>query len=151
MKISILITVLAVISFTSCQETHLRVHDMNHELPFLDSMNPFQIASLLSGDYVSILPAFLQPIARAILGQEQRNGVSGFLQQAQNFLGGNNGPTGGLLGGMGNLFGQAANQGNAGVSNILSSFGNAFGAPANTVQSGGLSNFLKNFGLGFHE
>lgn len=149
MRISILITILALVSFTSC--THIRQHEMNHELPFLDSLNPLQIASLLGGDYVSILPSFLQPIARSILGQEQRNGVSGFLQQASNFLGGNNSPTGGLLGNMGGLFGQAANQGNTGANSILTSFANAFGAtPQNTAQSG-FSGFLKNFGLGFHE
>ena len=125
---------------------------MKHELPFLDSMNPLQLASFLSGDYVSIFPSFLQPIARTILGQEQRNGVSGFLQQAQNFLGGTNSPTGGLLGGMGNLFSQAAGQGNVGSNNILSSFANAFGAtPQNTAQSGGFSGFLRNMGIGFHE
>lgn len=149
MRISILITVLALVSFTSC--THIRQHEMNHELPFLDSLNPLQIASLLGGDYVSILPSFLQPIARTILGQEQNSGVNGFLQKASNFLGGTNSPTGGLFGNMGKIFGDAANSGNKGAGSILTNFANAFGAtPQNTAQTG-FSGFLKNFGVGFHE
>lgn len=69
-------------------------------------MNPLQIAGLMSGDWASILPASVQPLARQILGQEQKSGVAGFLSQAQGLLGGNSNG-GGLLGGMGSLFGQA--------------------------------------------
>lgn len=113
-------------------------------------MNPLQIASLLSGDYVSILPAFLQPIARSILGQEQKSGVSGFLQQAQNFLGGNTSPTGGLLGNMGSLFANSASQGNTGLKNVLTNFASSFGATPQNTKESGFSGFLKNFGIGFH-
>lgn len=52
-------------------------------------MNPLQMASFMSGDYASVLPSSLQPLARKILGQEKQSGVSGFLQQAQSMMGGN--------------------------------------------------------------
>lgn len=100
-------------------------------------MNPLQIASLLSGDFVSILPASIQPIVRSVLGQQQQSGVSGFLNQAQNILGGG-GKTGGLLGGMGNLFGQASQQGQNGLGNFLGGITNSFGGSSNS----GISSLL---------
>lgn len=127
-------------------------------------MNPLQIAGLLSGDWTSILPASIQPFVRTLLGKEQQSGVSGFLNKAQGLLGGNGG---GLLGGMGNLFGQASQQGQSGLSGLLQNFGGAlggsganlgqFGLPTNipnipnfgaNTNAGGLSGLLNQVGLG---
>lgn len=134
MKLAVLCMFLAIVcSVNSIQQ--LRRHD----LPFLDSMNPLQMAQLMSGDYVSILPSFIQPLARKILGQEKQSGVSGFLSQAQNMLSGNTGASGGLLGGMGDLFKSAGNSGSG--NGVLSQFSNAFGG--NTA---GITNGLTNGG-----
>ena len=153
MKIIILVAFLAIIAVGNC--THLRTSDPNHQ--FLDFSNPLKLASLLSGDYVSLLPSFIQPIARKVLGQEQQSGVSGFLSKAQSFLGGNNSPTGGLLGGLGSLFGQSANQGNSGVSSLLNNFSGAFGQSNTNTNSNplsgisGLGGLLNQFGVSLHE
>jgi hypothetical protein len=91
-------------------------------------MNPLQIAQLMSGDFTAVLPASIQPIVRSVLGQQQQSGVSGFLGQAQNILGGSNPNNGGgLLGGMGSLLGQAGQQGQNGLGNFLGTFSNALG------------------------
>lgn len=112
----------------------------------------------MSGDYASILPSFLQPLARKILGTEQKGGAAGFLQSAQGLFGGNNNPTGGLLGGMGNMFSQAG--GNSGSGGILSSITNAFGGASSGASNagssalgglGGLSDIAKKFNFGLHE
>lgn len=91
----------------------------------------------MSGDFVSLLPAAIQPIVRSVLGQQQQSGVSGFLSQAQNLLGGG-GSTGGLLGGMGNLFGQASQQGQNGLGSFLGGLTNSFGGSSNS----GISSML---------
>jgi len=108
-------------------------------------MNPLQIASLMSGDFISVLPAPIQSIARTVLGQQQQSGVAGFLSKATNIFGGNNG---GLLGGMGNLFGQAGQQGQNGLGNLLGTFGNAFGGNTGGFGLPSLPNLsgLTNFG-----
>lgn len=152
MKIAVLVTLVALLAVSSCNSSHLRTSDSNHQ--FLDFSNPLNLASILSGDYVSLLPSFIQPLARKILGQEQQSGVSGFLNQAKNFLGGNNNPSGGLFGGLGNLFGQAASQGNNDISGVLNNFSGAFGGKSNANNGnplGGLSNILGNFGINLHE
>jgi len=153
MKIAIFVALVAIIAVGNCS-IHLRTSDPNHQ--FLDFSNPLKLASLLSGDYVSLLPSFIQPIARKVLGQEQQSGVSGFLSKAQSFLGGNNSPTGGLLGGLGSLFGQSASQGNSGVSSLLNNFSGAFGQSntntnTNSNPLGGLGGLLNSFGVSLHE
>ena len=84
MKITIVLAVLALLAVAQAHQ-QLRKHD----LPFLDSLtdNPLKMAQLMSGDYVSILPEFLQPMARKIFNQEQ-SGTSALLSKASNFLGG---------------------------------------------------------------
>lgn len=153
MKISILVTVVALLAVSSSCSQHLRSSNVNHE--FLDFSNPLQLASLMSGDYVSMLPSFIQPLARKVLGQEEQSGASGFLSKAQSILGGNNGPTGGLLGSLGGLFGQTANQGNQDVSNVLSGLSGALGQNTNSNSGSnplaGLSGLLGNFGANFHQ
>lgn len=116
---------------------HLRNYEQNHEFMNLGSMNPLQIAGLLSGDWTSILPASIQPFVRTLLGKEQQSGVSGFLSKAQGLLGGNGG---GLLGGMGNLFGQASQQGQSGLSGLLNNFGGALGGSGANLGQFGLPN-----------
>lgn len=103
-------------------------------------MNPLQIAGLMSGDWASILPASIQPLARQILGQEQRSGVAGFLSQAQGLLGGGSQNGGGLLGGMGNLFGQATKTNNSGLGGLLSTFSNALGGGSQASNLFGMPN-----------
>lgn len=63
-----------------------------------------QTLQLMSGDYASLLPEFLQPMARKILGQEQKSGPAGFLQS---LTGGGSGSSSkfDMMGGLGNLFG----------------------------------------------
>jgi hypothetical protein len=110
-------------------------------------MNPLQIAQLMSGDYISILPASIQPIVRSVLGQQQQSGVSGFLSQAQNLLGGSTpSNSGGLLGGMGSLLGQAGQQGQNGLGSFLGSFSNALGG-SNSNSASGIMGFPSNFNL----
>ena len=88
MKITIVLAVLALLAVAQAHQ-QLRKHD----LPFLDSLtdNPLKMAQLMSGDYVSILPEFLQPMARKIFNQEQ-SGTSAFLSKASNFIGGGGKP-----------------------------------------------------------
>lgn len=132
----VLVALFSTLSFTA----HLRTFEPNHELFGLDSMNPLQIAGLMSGDWASILPASIQPLARQILGQEQKSGVAGFLSQAQGLLGGNqNG--GGLLGGMGNLFGQASQSNkSSGLGGLLNTFSGALGGGSQASSLFGLPN-----------
>lgn len=112
---------------------HLRTFDQNHEFLNFDSLNPLQMAGLLSGDWASILPAPLQPFVRKLLGQEQQSGVQGFLSKAQGLLGGG-GSNGGLFGSLGGLFGQASqSSGQSGLSGLLGNFGGALGG--NTASS----------------
>lgn len=137
-----ILVVLCIVLATASASQHLRTHDMQHDLslPFLGDINPLQIAQLMSGDYASILPASIQPLARKILGQEQQSGPAGFLNQASRFFGsGNQG--GGLLGGLGNLFGGSSGQQSSGaMGNILNAFGGNTGAG---------SGFLRQLGLPF--
>lgn len=152
MKITLFVAVFAMLAVSSTCVSHIRTNDPNHQ--FIDFSNPLGLASLLSGDYVSLLPSFIQPIARKVLGQEQQSGVSGFLNQAKNLLSGGNSPTGGLFGGLSNLFGQTASQGNQDVTGILNNFSGAFGQqPSNNGNPlSGLSGLLGNLGgLNFHE
>jgi hypothetical protein len=140
MKVILSIIFIVLIATVSCS-THLRTALQHEDIPFLNNMNPLQIAQLMSGDYVSILPASIQPIVRAVLGQQQQSGVSGFLSQAQNILGGGSSSnSGGLLGGMGSLLGQAGQQGQNGVGSLLGSFGNALGGGNSATGIMGLPN-----------
>lgn len=132
MKAIFFLVLIALITVSTCTG-HLRAQEQHQSLPFLNSLNPLQIASLLSGDIASVLPASIQPIVRSVLGQQQQSGVSGFLSKAQSLLGGGN--TGGLLGGMGNLFGQSAQQGQNGLGNFLGTISNAFGGSNNGIAS----------------
>lgn len=102
----------------------LRVHDMQHDLglPFIGDLNPIQAMQLMSGDYASILPGPLQPLARKILGQEKQSGPAGFMNSVSNMFGGSGSGNGGLFGGMGDLFGSGKQSGGA-MSNIMSAFG----------------------------
>lgn len=124
MKAGLIIAVLAMIMAVG-MSTHLRRFNENHEFLNLNSLNPLQIAGLMSGDWMSILPASIQPIARSLFQKEQQSGVSGFLSKAQGFLGGSGGGSNGLLGGFGNLFGQASQSGQSGLSGLLNNFGSA--------------------------
>lgn len=126
MKAGLIIAVLAMIMAVG-SSAHLRTFNENHEFMNLNSLNPLQIAGLMSGDWISILPSSIQPIARTLFQKEQQSGVSGFLSKAQGLLGGNGGNNGGLFGGMGNLFGQASQSGQSGLSSVLNSFGGALG------------------------
>lgn len=131
MKATVLLIIIVLLAIGNC-ENHLRGSQNHQSLPFLDSLNPLQIASLLSGDIASILPPSIQPIVRSVLGQQQQSGVSGFLNKAQSLFGGNDG---GLLGGMGNLFGQASQQGQNGLGGFLGSLTNAFGGSNSGIAS----------------
>jgi hypothetical protein len=133
----ILSLIFLILAVSITNSTHLRTTLQHEQLPFLNNMNPIQIAQLMSGDYISILPASIQPIVRSVLGQQQQSGVSGFLSQAQNLLSGGNNPSnsGGLLGGMGSLFGQSSQQGTNGLGSLLGSFSNAFGGSSNPATS----------------
>ena len=46
---------------------HLRDANEKHESLGLDSLNPFQTLSLLSGDWTAILPESIQQIAKQLL------------------------------------------------------------------------------------
>lgn len=136
MKITVFFTVLALIAAASCHQQLRR-----HEMPFLDSMGPLEMARFMSGDYTSILPSFLQPLARKILGQEQ-SGASSILQKASSLFGGSGQQGGGMFGGMGDLFQKASgSSGNTG-GGIFSQFSNAFkgsGSGSNSGSSNPLS------------
>ena len=124
MKITVLISLLALLAVATAHQ-QLRRHDF----PFLDSMtdNPLKMAQFMSGDYVSILPSFLQPIARKIFNQEQ-SGTSAMLDQASRLFGGGGNSGSGMFGGMGDLFGSVSGDKNNG---ILDSFKNSFGGSNN--------------------
>lgn len=133
MRVGFVITVLAMLIALGCSSKHLRSYDQNHEFLNLGNLNPLQMAGLLSGDWASILPAPLQPLARKLLGQEQQSGPAGFLSKAQGLLGGG-GSNGGLFGSLGGLFGQATQSGQqSGLSGLLGNFGGALGG--NTASS----------------
>lgn len=66
MRVGLLVTFLAMLAVTA-YSANLRNYE--HEFLSLDSLNPLQIAGLMSGDWVSILPASIQPIARQVLGK----------------------------------------------------------------------------------
>ena len=102
MKIVALCTL--VLAVTSIQQ--LRQHDMEHDMPFLDSMGPLKMAQFMSGDYAAALPESIQPLARRVMGQEKQSGVSGFLGKAQNLFGSGKSSSSskGLFGGMSDLF-----------------------------------------------
>ena len=130
---AVLLAICALLSVATCSQ-QLR----HHELPFLDSMNPLQMASFMSGDYASVLPSFLQPIARKILGQEQ-SGTSSMLSKASSLLGGSGSSGSGMFGGLGNLLGG----GNSGSSNgVMGSISKAFGGDSNSGSSSGLSSLI---------
>ena len=138
MKITVLFTVLALVAVTSCHQQLRR-----HELPFLDSMGPLEMARFMSGDYAAALPTFLQPIARKIMGQEQ-SGTSSLLQKASGLFGGSNSSgNSGMFGGMGDLFKSA---GGSSGNGIFSQFSNAFGGASEKSGSSsalsGLSNLI---------
>lgn len=145
MKAGLIIAVLAVLmTLGSC--AHLRSYNENHELFDFGSMNPLQIASLLSGDWTAILPASIQPFVRTLFQKEQQSGVAGFLNKAQSFMGGNGG---GLFGGMGNLFGQASQTGQqSGLSGLLNNFGGALGGSGLSPASLGLPTNINIPGFG---
>lgn len=145
MRTGLILSVLAVI-MTLGSSAHLRSYDENHELFNFGSMNPLQIASLMSGDWTAILPASIQPFVRTLFQREQQSGVAGFLNKAQSFMGGNNG---GLFGGMGNLFGQASQTGQqSGLSGLLNSFGGAMGGSGLNPASLGLPTNINISGFG---
>ena len=134
MKVTIILTLLALIALANSHQQLRR-----HELPFLDSMNPLQMAEMMSGDYTAILPEFLRPMARKVLGIEQ-SGTSAMLSQASSLFGGSgSGSNGGMLGGLGDLFGKANKEGED--NGVLGSFSNAFGG-SNSGGSGFLSGLM---------
>ena len=97
------------------------------------------MAQLMSGDIASILPSALQPLARKILGQEEKAGPAGFLNSVSSMFGGGSG-TGigsGLFGGLGDLF--KGSSSNGVLNNLSSAFGPSAASGANGIL-GGLSN-----------
>ena len=108
--------------FVCLASSHMQLR--RHDIPFLDSLNPLETASLMTGDYSVIFPEFMRPMIRKITGQEQQGGVSGFLSKAQGLMGGGNSNGGGMLGGLGGLLsgGGESNSGNgvlSGLSNMM--------------------------------
>lgn len=102
----IFLTLLAAVTATQ----QLRTHDMEHDLslPFIGELSMTQMMSLMSGDIAGLLPAALQPLARKITGQEKQAGPAGFLNSLSNMGGGSS--SGGLFGGLGNMFGGQKSQ-----------------------------------------
>ena len=65
MKIFELTLVVLLICFVSAAPAR------KHEFLNLGSMNPFDMARLMSGDFTAILPSAIQPFARKLLGKEE--------------------------------------------------------------------------------
>ena len=87
---------------------HLRDANEKHELLALDSLNPFQTLSLLSGDWTANLPESIRPIAKNLLGSDTQNeNLSGLLS------------SGGLSGSTSSTSGTSIPQGLIGSQNLL--------------------------------
>ena len=73
----------------------------NHEFVDMFTKDPGMMLDLASGDYLTLLPDSVEPFVRKVLGKEKKEGVAGFMQQAQGLLGGGNSqsPLDGLMGG----------------------------------------------------
>lgn len=133
------------IATTSC--AHLR--SINHQFVSLSDLAPAQLSNLFSsGNLASILPSSLQSLVGNIFSQEQSQGSSGFLSKIQGLIGGGSDSSGGLLGGLGNLFGQASSSGSSGASSILSSFSGALGGSGSSLGLPNLSDFTSGLNFG---
>ena len=113
MKLSYIVFILVIV-FVSAKQSK-----PHHEFLGLGDMNPLDLMRVMSGDFTALLPQSIQPLARKLLGKEEQTGAAGFLQQAQNLLGGNSGLDKMIGGqsaqsGMGSLLGDFGNLGNLG-------------------------------------
>lgn len=125
---------------------HLRT--VNHQFVSLSDLAPSQLSNLFNGNLGSILPSSLQSLVGNIFSQEQSAGSSGFLSKIQGLIGGGSSSSGGLLGGLGNLFGQASSSGSSGASSILNSFSGALGGSGSSLGLPNLSDFTSGLNFG---
>lgn len=130
MKLSILITIIALFCLA---DSHMQLR--RHEMPFLDSMNPLEMAQFMSGDYAAILPKPLQAIARKITGQEQSTSSKLLDKAGGLFGGGSSSSSGGMFGGMGDLFAGVSDKKDNG---IFDSFKSMMGGSDNKKKDDGM-------------
>ena len=154
MRLFVIAVILTIVVSASAVKTR------NHEFIDMFTKDPGMMLDLASGDYLTLLPDFIEPHVRKLLGKEKKTGVAGFLDTAQGLLGGKgSSPLDSLMGGQspgsgfsnvlsGLTGGSSSGGSSSGGLGALSGLLGGFGKQEQQQSSGGITSMFSNL---FHE